>query len=299
MTRIIAVLAIVALFSAALAGCSSVDAVAKVNGKAITQEEFDKLYAQATEQMGGEIPESQQALFKQQVLAWLIEAELITQEAERLDADLSDTAVKARVDELKGTMDDATFEEQLTAAGLTIDELNASVRDQLAREFVSAKAAEESSGTVELPEDYALLSHILVDGETTATAVYDRLKAGEDFAAVATAESQDPGSAANGGSLGWAPISNYVTQFADAARDLAVGELGTPVQSDFGWHIILKVAEAKAGTLLTDAPEELQLSVESSGSDLALQAYIQKLRDAAKIEYLDETLKPAEDSTTK
>lgn len=299
MTRIIAVLAIVAMVSAALAGCSTEDAVAKVNGKAITQEAFDSLYQQATAQMGGEIPESQQALFKQQVLQWLIEAELITQEAERLEADLSDEAIAARVEELKGTMDDATFEEQLTAAGLTMDQLNSSIRDQLAREFVSAKAAEESGDNVELPEDYALISHILVDGETTATAVYDRIKAGEDFAAIATAESQDSGSAANGGSLGWAPISNYVTQFADAASKLAVGEMSKPVQSDFGWHIILKVAEAKAGSTLADAPEELQLAVESSGADLALQAYIEKLRDAAEIEYLDETLKPAEDVTTK
>ena len=94
--------------------------------------------------------------------------------------------------------------------------------------------------TVETPrsEEQVWARHILVETEEEAQAVYERLQDGEDFASVAQEVSRDTGSAVNGGDLGWFGRGAMVAPFEAAAFDLEVGEIGEPVQSDFGYHII-------------------------------------------------------------
>jgi peptidyl-prolyl cis-trans isomerase D len=71
-----------------------------------------------------------------------------------------------------------------------------------------------------------------------AQALRDRIAAGEDFATIARTESQDPGSAAAGGDLGFFSASMMVKPFADAAFALAEDGLSEVVESEFGYHII-------------------------------------------------------------
>ena len=65
-----------------------------------------------------------------------------------------------------------------------------------------------------------------------------RILAGEDFATLAQEYSDDPGSGANGGDLGWFGRGMMVAPFEEAAFSLPVGEISEPIQSDFGYHII-------------------------------------------------------------
>jgi hypothetical protein len=65
-----------------------------------------------------------------------------------------------------------------------------------------------------------------------------RLQSGEDFAAVARAESDDPGSRERGGDLGCADPSAYVAPFAEALRSQPIGQIGPPVQTTFGFHVV-------------------------------------------------------------
>lgn len=65
-----------------------------------------------------------------------------------------------------------------------------------------------------------------------------RILAGEDFAKVAKAESDDTGSASKGGELGWFGHGQMVPSFEEAAFQLETGKLGEPVKSQFGYHII-------------------------------------------------------------
>ena len=82
-----------------------------------------------------------------------------------------------------------------------------------------------------------------------ARARADRLRAeivgGAKFEDVARRESIDSGSAVQGGSLGNGPIERFVVPFKAAVRSLKVGELSSPVQTEFGWHIIR--VDSKAG----------------------------------------------------
>lgn len=68
--------------------------------------------------------------------------------------------------------------------------------------------------------------------------VRERLKNSEDFAKLARAISEDPGSAAKGGDLGWASPGQFVPEFEQTMNSLAIGEISKPFKSQFGWHIM-------------------------------------------------------------
>ncbi|MFF7708478.1 SurA N-terminal domain-containing protein [Pseudomonas sp. NPDC007930] len=82
-------------------------------------------------------------------------------------------------------------------------------------------------------------------------AIAARLAKGEDFATVAKQASQDPGSANNGGDLGYAGKGVYDPAFEDALYGLKQGEVSQPVRSQYGWHLIklLGVQAPKVPTL--------------------------------------------------
>jgi len=104
------------------------------------------------------------------------------------------------------------------------------------------KLMEDQEKDVATTETQVLARHILVDTEAEAKAVEELLSQGVDFAEVARKYSKDTGSGQNGGELGWAPPSNYVTEFADAVTTLPIGQISEPVKSQFGYHIIQVVA---------------------------------------------------------
>ena len=89
-------------------------------------------------------------------------------------------------------------------------------------------------------------SHILVESESEAQALIERLNAGEDFAELARAESTGP-SAPSGGNLGWFGPGAMVQPFDEAVQDMEAGEVAGPVQTEFGWHVI-KLNETREQT---------------------------------------------------
>ena len=83
--------------------------------------------------------------------------------------------------------------------------------------------------------------------------IYERLKAGADFAELAREYSDDPGSGAGGGDLGWVSPGDMVPEFEQAMTVTATGEISTPVRSQFGWHV-LEVTDRREA----DIGEEVQ-----------------------------------------
>ncbi|MFI8610784.1 SurA N-terminal domain-containing protein [Pseudomonas sp. NPDC077649] len=86
-------------------------------------------------------------------------------------------------------------------------------------------------------------AHILIEGDDEAARTQleelkARIDAGEDFAALAKEFSQDPGSAADGGDLGYAGPGVYDPSFEEALYALQQGQVSAPVKSEFGWHLI-------------------------------------------------------------
>ena len=141
------------------------------------------------------------------------------------------------------------------------------------------------------PETELHARHILVADEGTAKQVAERAKKGEDFLALSKEFSKDPGSAADGGDLGWFTKDKMVKEFSDAAFKLEPGQISDPVKSQFGWHII-KVEEKRT----KPAPQfaEVQDQIGNYLTQRAQQAMLMSLREKAKIVQADKPAEPAQ-----
>jgi peptidyl-prolyl cis-trans isomerase D len=92
--------------------------------------------------------------------------------------------------------------------------------------------------------------------------VFAQAKAGKDFGELARQYSKDPGSARNGGDLGWADKSAFVAPFADALFSMKPGEIRGPVKTQFGYHIIrLEEIAAGKGKSFEEARPKLEADV--------------------------------------
>ncbi len=123
--------------------------------------------------------------------------------------------------------------------------------------------------------------HILVKNEADAKAIIGKLKAGSKFDDLAK-QSKDPGSAANGGDLGWAIPASFVKPFSDALVALKPGQLTeTPIKTQFGYHVI-KLEEVRPVKIPTLTAVKLQIT--EALQQKKLQAYRQDLRAKAKVQ---------------
>jgi parvulin-like peptidyl-prolyl isomerase len=167
-----------------------------------------------------------------------------------------------------------TFTERRTSAFSTIqrtagigeDTLRSYFAAQALRRAVAAAEFGQASGTT----TYVDARHILVESEALAQDAIAALNAGDSFAELARALSTDTGSGAQGGELGWSPVANYVTEFADAVRAGEFGAILGPVQSEFGYHIIQ--VRAREERPATDAAIEQEQTTQ-------LESYLETLRD--------------------
>jgi peptidyl-prolyl cis-trans isomerase C len=133
-------------------------------------------------------------------------------------------------------------------------------------------------------------SHILVATQEEADKLKADLAGGADFAELAKANSTDTGSGANGGDLGWFGLGMMVKPFEEAVVAATVGEVAGPVQSDFGFHLILvKETRVADQPTLDQLRDELAAEVENT----AINAKIEELTKGAKVTRDGEALDPA------
>lgn len=231
-----------------LAGCGSkvpAGTVATVNGVAISQEELDanfNQFMQMYEAYGVDTSdETLQINLRNSLLESLIVQELIVQEAENREITVSDEDVNAYIQSVKDSYGDAdAYVKVLEENGYTEASYAEAVREQMVIELFR-------DDLVNHPEvvDVAKARHILVATEEEALDVIAQLDKGADFAALAQDISTDMGSAVDGGNLGYFALngdttSKMVTEFSDAVRAQEIGvHSSAPVQSQFGYHIIL------------------------------------------------------------
>lgn len=133
-------------------------------------------------------------------------------------------------------------------------------------------------------------AHILVATAEEAEKLKADLAGGADFAELAKAHSTDTGSGAAGGDLGWFGLGQMVKPFEEAVVAAKVGEVTAPVQSDFGYHLILvqetRIAEKPSLEMMRD---ELAAEIENA----AIKAKLDELTKSATITREGEGLDPA------
>ena len=111
-----------------------------------------------------------------------------------------------------------------------------------------------------------------------------RIVAGEDFAALAKANSDDPGSAAQGGDLGWVSPGEMVPNFEQGMDALAVDELSKPVRSRFGWHLIQVLGRRNADITKKLQEKNARKAIRERKTGPALQEWVRRIRDEAFVE---------------
>ena len=122
--------------------------------------------------------------------------------------------------------------------------------------------------------------HILVETEGEAKDLIAKLQKGERFDDLAKV-SKDPGSKDRGGELGWANKASYVPQFSDAMVKLEPGKFTqTPVQSNFGWHVI-QLDDARE--LKAPALDEVKMQIIQRLRQVMVEKHILDVRQKAKI----------------
>jgi peptidyl-prolyl cis-trans isomerase SurA len=112
-----------------------------------------------------------------------------------------------------------------------------------------------------------------------------RILKGEDFAGLAQTLSEDPGSATEGGDLGWAGPGTYAPEFEKALADLKDKEISEPFKTQYGWHIVQLL-----GRRQFDSTDELKRkhaldAIRASKADEETELWMRRLRDEAYVEY--------------
>jgi peptidyl-prolyl cis-trans isomerase D len=115
-----------------------------------------------------------------------------------------------------------------------------------------------------------------------AEGILKRAQAGEDFAKLAKEFSQDPGSANQGGDLGWTERKVWVTPFADAAFGMKVDEIAGPVKTQFGYHILKLVGiQPAAVKTFEQSKPELEAEYRRNEAERLFNNAQDQLADAA------------------
>ena len=251
--------------AAALLGTAALSASAQnlaiVNGKPVPMERVHAL-KQQIERSGRQVPVEMEDQIKEEIIA----REIFMQEAAK-----------------RGLESSPEYKQQLQLARETI----------LIRELFTDYQAKNPVTDAEIQAEYDKFvaanagkeyraSHILVDSQERAQAIIAEVKGGKSFEAIAKQESKDPGSGAQGGDLGWSSPANYVPEFTEAMIKLSKGGLtDTPVQSQFGWHII-RVDDLRDAEL--PALEDVKPQIAEQMGQQKMMQFQEDLRAKAKVQ---------------
>jgi peptidyl-prolyl cis-trans isomerase C len=234
--------------------------IATVNGDEISERQLKIAATQSKVEFEALTPQQRKLLTEA-----LINRQLVLQEAIKENYD-KDADIAARV------------------KALTESYIAANYLAKIAKEFKveekDVKAYYDKNVVADTPKEYKA-RHILVKTEAEAKAIIKNLEDGSDFSKLAKEKSTDTGSGERGGDLGWFTQRDMVEPFSNAVASLKKGELAkTPINSQFGWHVIILDDER-----LTTPPEfnAVKQNIEKVLIKEQLNNYLTELNSKAKI----------------
>ena len=242
-------------------GFAADEPVAVVNGKPITL----KTYEFFLRQLQAEQPNANLSGNRQLVINELVNRELIYQDAVKKKLD-KDPEVAFALEQLrKNTLIQANIGK--VANG--VDVSDAKLKKEYNEKIVKADVSEYKA------------RHILLKTEADAKAVIKELDGGAVFSDVAKAKSTGP-TGPEGGDLGWFKAGQMVPPFAQALTKMKKGTYSKqPVQTQFGWHVILLEDTRKA---TPPKFEDVKPQLANMMRGQQINAYIANLRKNAKVE---------------
>jgi foldase protein PrsA len=282
-----------------IAGLFKGDVAARVNGQAITWKDIDKKYALLSDS-------AKSYMTKDILLNQTITEMVIKQEVAKKNILIDDAYLQAMVNNIKNQFpDEKTFNDTLAQQGISysdlVDQLALSLKlnKMLQLDLPELRVNESeieaffaaNKDSLSTPEQVSA-SHILVNSSEEADKIEALLKDGADFSELAKNYSLDKASAVYGGSLGYFSKGMMIKEFEDAAFALKIGEISEPVQTKYGYHIIMLTGKkaAKEAMLDDDTKALIELNLFNNKWDLnkeKVNSYILVLRNAAKIELVN------------
>jgi peptidyl-prolyl cis-trans isomerase C len=243
------------------AGMALAQNAAIVNGKAIPSSKVDLIISELKKQGQQDSPQ-----LREKIRDSLIMTEIFRQEAQKRK--LLDRG------DVKLSMEQAQSRIVMNALAQDFLKENPITDTDVKTEYEKMK--EEVGKTTEYKA-----RHILVEKEDEAKQILTKIKGGAKFEELAK-QSKDPGSASNGGDLGWASADTYVPEFSSALQKLKKGELtDTPIKTQYGFHII-RLEDSRQGQI--PPFEQVQPQIREQAQQRKLAGFQDQLRKAAKIQ---------------
>lgn len=234
--------------------------MAKVDGVEITEAMFDAFAASRSRKPVADLTSEERSMLSEE----LIKLVAISAQArkQKLHSD-SEIAAQLRLQE-HSLLAQAYIQRQLKERPISEAQLK-------------ARYDEKYGGA---PQTEYKARHILVSSPTAATDIIGQLGAGADFVELAAKHSIGP-SAKSGGDLGWFTKQSMVPAFGDAVATMQAGTFSDkPVQTQFGWHVILKEEErALPAPELSSVSQELQRELQQQ----AITEMVDGVRSKAKV----------------
>lgn len=304
-----------------VAGCNAAEPVANVDSQArkvvtfeggdVTQGELDEF----AEQSGVPKDDPQYQATVQQIMPQLVSIEIAKAYAQEHNITVSDKEVDQELAKLKEQVGDQArssgqdvsnqeaYEQALKQNNITEEQLREDIRENLPVQEVQERVAGEAEPSDEEIQNYyeknkeaqfttpeqRCVRHILFnkDQKEKAEDVKQQLENGGDFAKLAKENSQDPGSAAQGGDLGCLGKGETVPEFEQAAFGAERGEIVGPVQTEFGYHI-LQVTDVKPEQTrsLQEVESQIRAQLASEKQSEAFTKWIEEQKKMRDVKYL-------------
>jgi peptidyl-prolyl cis-trans isomerase C len=290
------------------------EVLARVNGESVTRAEVEEYVRNVEGRAGGPLPADQRDRVYRGVIDQIVGYKLLLQEAKARKVAVPEAEVDARVEQIKKQFpSEDLFMQTLIDRKMTLDQIKEDTREGMAiARLIEDQIAAKTAVTPEQVEAFyknnpdqfkqperVRASHILItvpetadaaaktQAKTKAEQILKDLKAGKDFAALARQHSQDTGSAANGGDLGFFAQGEMVGPFNDAAFGLKPGATSNLVETQFGYHIIRVAEKQPARTVpLDEVRPQLEQHLKEMNKETETEAFVKSLRSKAKVEIL-------------
>lgn len=333
------------LIVAALAGCHrppSPDVMATVNGKDIMRSDVEKYYKASLGDNPQEPSHEQANIVHLNILHQLIEDEILQQRAAKLNLAASDEDVNAKLTEMKAPYTQEEFDKQLKQRNITLDDLKRDLRRSLTKEKLLNKEIESKINITDadissyylahkaefnLIEPQYHLAQIVASAEPAQQAgnlqnnkasgdadakkkilvLYNRLRSGEDFGAVAIQFSDNANNASNGGDMGFVYESalhsdpeayNSISKLkpGEITEPLPIYDSSGPGHRVIGYAIYKLLAREPAGQREMSDPrvqQTIRQFLRESHAQLLKNAYFEMLHDQATVRnyYAEQILK--------
>lgn len=285
-----------------------------INGETLPQDaidfEFRRLQQYYANHMSPEQLKANEDKMRKQALEQAIGAKLLLNEASRLDlkvpADMIDKKLQTLIEQSGGS---EMFAQRLMESGITEEQLRENMAEGSKVDLLIERICEGLSDPSEedmkafyennkehyLQPERVAASHILIRpasesdadrvvAESRLEEIAKEVQEGKDFGELAAQHSECPSGKQNGGSLGWFGHGMMVPEFEEAAFAMAVGDISDIIETQFGFHIIMKTGEDEGGQAgFEEARDKIRELMRHDSRGKCVAAYVDDLKEKADI----------------